>query len=124
MKRHYGLKMNSRLKGKLAETAALFLLRLKGYRLLARNYVTGRGTTAGEVDLIVKRGNWVVFVEVKKRKTLDKAAYAILARQRERIARGAEAFLKKNPQLADCNIRFDAVLVEFPCKISHIRNAW
>lgn len=116
--------MNNRLKGKLAETAALFLLRLKGYRLLARNYVTGRGTTAGEVDLIVKRGNWVVFVEVKKRKTLDKAAYAILARQRERIARGAEAFLKKNPQLADCNIRFDAVLVEFPCKISHIRNAW
>ena len=53
--------------GKLAEFMALQHLRLKGYALVACNYKTGRGTGAGEVDIIVKNQTSLVFIEVKKR---------------------------------------------------------
>ncbi len=70
------------------------LFRCKGYRVIAANYVTGRGTRAGEVDFIAVRGKTVVFVEVKQRSSLEKAAEAVLSRQQKRIWRGAEAFCK------------------------------
>ena len=110
--------------GHFAETLALAYLRLKGYSKLADNYVTGKGTGAGEVDLIVRKGNIIVFVEVKKRTTIENAAYAITIKQQTRIRRAAEAFLAAYPQYANCDIRFDAVLVQFPYKIEHIKNAF
>ena len=60
--------------GYWAETAAMFYLLFKGYFPVARNVVAGRGTGAGEVDLIVRRGRLLVFVEVKKRRNLERAA--------------------------------------------------
>lgn len=110
--------------GYWAETAAMFYLLFKGYFPVARNVVTGRGTGAGEVDLIVRRGRLLVFVEVKKRWNLERAAYAISERQKQRIIRGAEAFLKKHPRYDAFDIRFDAVLVEFPFHVRHLTNAW
>ncbi len=110
--------------GKTAEFAALQYLRLKGYHLVEHNYVTGRGTGAGEVDIIVKNQHTLVFVEVKKRQSLEKAAYAITPKQMQRIKRGAEAFLARHAEYADFDIRFDAVLVESLLKIRHIENAF
>lgn len=110
--------------GKTAEFIALQYLRLKGYSLVACNYVTGRGTGAGEVDIIVKNSHTVVFVEVKKRKDLDTAAYAIKPAQIARIRRGAEAFLSTHQEYGDYDIRFDAILVESLLKIRHIENAF
>lgn len=86
--------MNNYHSGHRAEFLARLLFRLKGYRILAANYVSGRGTHAGEVDFVAKRGNVLVFVEVKKRTTLDKAAYAVSDIQKRRIRSGAESFLK------------------------------
>ena len=54
--------MNNYYFGHFAEDVALWYLRLKGYRKVAKNYVTGRGTGAGEVDLIVKKSKTLVFV--------------------------------------------------------------
>ena len=116
--------MNNYHSGHWAEFVARLLFRLKGYRILAANFVSGRGTHAGEIDFIAKRGNILVFVEVKKRATLENAAYAISDAQKRRIRTGAESFLKKHPQFNDCDIRFDAVLVKFPCSFRHIKNAW
>lgn len=103
---------------------ALTYLRFKGYRRVAVNFVTGRGTGAGEVDLIVRRGATLVFVEVKKRASLEDAAYAIEPRQQIRIRRAASGFLAHRPQYADFDIRFDAVLVKLPCRLRHIKNAF
>ncbi len=64
-----------------AETLALWWLRLKGYRLLARRY----RAPGGEIDLIVKRGHAIVAVEVKARATLEAACTAITPRQVQRI---------------------------------------
>ncbi len=110
--------------GKFAEFMALQYLRLKGYALVSCNYVTGRGTGAGEVDIIVKNQTTLVFIEVKKRKDLATASYAIQPKQQQRIRRGAEAFLAHHPEYQNFDIRFDAVLIELPFKIEHIENAF
>ena len=116
--------MNNKNQGHIAEFWALQYLRLKGYALISNNYTTGKGTGAGEIDLIVKKQNILAFIEVKKRQTLTSAAYAIQPRQQQRIRRGAEAFLATHPEYADFDIRFDAILIESPFKIKHIENAF
>ena len=81
--------------GHFAEKIALFKLMLKGYRPVKMNYITGRGTGAGEIDLIVLKNKTLVFVEVKKRQNLMTAAEAITSKSQTRIARAAEAFIRK-----------------------------
>ncbi len=116
--------MNHNQSGHWAEFLARSLFRLKGYRIIAQNYITGRGTLAGEVDFIASKNKTIVFVEVKKRVDLETAAYAISDKQKQRISNAAQAFIKKNPHYQNYDIRFDAVLVQLPLKINHIPNAW
>lgn len=116
--------MNHNQSGHLAEFIARSLFRLKGYRIISQNYVTGKGTFAGEVDFIACKSNNIIFVEVKKRVNLETAAYAISEKQKQRISNAAKAFIKKNPHYQNYDIRFDAVLIELPLKIKHIPNAW
>ena len=116
--------MNNYRKGKFAEFLARLYMILHGYRIIERNYVIGRGTTAGEIDFIAKRGKSIVFVEVKQRQNLYLAAYAVTYKQQQRLIRGAECFIKNNPQYQGFNLRFDAVLIVLPWRIRHIENAW
>lgn len=116
--------MKSNKAGKLAEIFAQGLFKTKGYKIIARNYITGKGTGAGEVDFIATKPNLLVFVEVKQRKSLDDAAHAILPLQQKRIWNAAEAFIQKNPQYQDHSVRFDVILVCFPFKFAHIEDAW
>lgn len=116
--------MNNYSRGKYAEFLARCYMRLHGFGIVAKNYVSGRGTTAGEIDFIAKRGNLLVFTEVKQRSSLDNAAYAISRNQQQRLIRGAENFIKNHPQYRGCNMRFDAVLIKLPFSIRHIPNAW
>ena len=116
--------MNKHTAGHLAETFAGIYFLLKGYRILARNYITGRGTHAGEIDFIAARGRTIVFVEVKKRQNLEAASYALRESQKQRIRKAAETYLSRRPQYQNYDVRFDAVLVRFPCFIKVIRNAF
>jgi putative endonuclease len=95
------------LRGHWAEHVALALLVLKGYRLLARRY----SASGGEIDLIVKRGDTIAFVEVKARDVMDSALIAIGAQKRERFSRAARAWLSRNGWAADKILRADAVFV-------------
>lgn len=106
--------------GLSAEMAAAWWLRLKGYRILARRF----SVPAGEIDLIAKRGGVVCFVEVKARKDPSQGLAAITPRQARRIARAAEAFLQGRPDLAACDIRFDAVVVTGLRPPTHLPDAW
>lgn len=106
--------------GRLAETMASALLTVKGYRVVDRRV----RTPVGEIDLIAQRGNLLVFVEVKARRSSTEAAESLSARQRERIVRAAEAYLAGHPPLAGCDIRFDAVLIASGGLPSHIEDAW
>ena len=116
--------MINNLSGKLAEHLALLFLRLKGYLLVEHNHITGRGTGAGEIDLIVKKAQTLVFVEVKKRSSLSTAAYSISPKQQNRIRRAAETYLATHPQYYNFDIRFDAILIASNLKILHIQNAF
>lgn len=116
--------MNNYKSGKMAEFFARMFLRLKGYHVLCKNYKTGKGMNIGEVDFIARKGKIIVFVEVKKRVSLEMAAYAISENQKKRIIRGAEMFLKQHPQYKNFDLRFDVVLIAFPLKIQHLKNAW
>jgi putative endonuclease len=93
--------------GVSAEGRAALLLNAKGYRELARRWKS----PLGEVDLVMRRGKTIVFVEVKARASLDDAAFAILPRQQRRIAGAAAAWLAAHPEHAGYDIRFDAVLI-------------
>lgn len=110
--------------GRRAERIAALWLFLKGYRLLCRGAVTGRGSGAGEVDLIVRRGTVVAFVEVKSRPSLEQAAQALTPAQRRRIERGAAAFLARHPALAGCDLRFDLMLLAPGRLPRHRPDAW
>jgi putative endonuclease len=106
--------------GRRAEAGAAWLLRLKGFRILQTRY----RNAAGEIDLIARRRNLLVFVEVKARDDLDAAAHAISPHQQQRIARAGEIFLAHSPELANLDMRLDAVLVA-PWRLPvHIPGAW
>ncbi len=107
-------------RGQRAETLAAWWLRLKGYRILARGF----RVTAGEIDLIARRGRLIALVEVKARPSLEEAGAAILPRQRERIARAAEVFLQRHPGLAGLDLSFDVVLLAPGHWPRHLANAW
>ena len=72
----------------------------------------------GEIDIVARRRQLLVFVEVKARATLDEAAEFVNERQRRRIAAAAEVWLAANPDQTFRDIRFDAILVA-PGKIPH-----
>ncbi|NQV57391.1 MAG: YraN family protein [Rhodospirillales bacterium] len=93
--------------GLRAETLATWLLKIKGYRILERRYKT----PVGEIDIVARRGRLLVFTEVKARADEAAAAYSISPGQRRRIERTAEAFLSRNPGLAQMDMRFDVIFV-------------
>jgi putative endonuclease len=92
--------------GRRAEAVALWYLRLKLYRALARRY----RTPAGEIDLIVRRGRTIVFVEVKQRPDEAAGIEAVTARSRARISRAAALWVAAHPEAAGLDQRFDVVV--------------
>lgn len=107
-------------KGVWAEARCAVWLRLKGYKILEKRWKTPQG----EIDLIVKRGNTVAFVEVKYRPTVEEAAEAIHARAQGRIRTAAELYLQRYPAYNDCDLRFDALILTNSGLFRHIENAW
>lgn len=92
--------------GLFAETLAALLLRLKGHRVVARRYKT----PVGEIDLVALKGKRLAFIEVKRRKTAEDAAWTVPAKQRRRIVRAAQYWLPGHPDFAGHDIAFDVVL--------------
>lgn len=115
---------NSYTSGHIAEFISRFFLRLKGYKILKSRFIIGRGTNAGEIDIIAKRGKNIIFIEVKKRQTINLAMEVIFQKQMKRISKSAEIFLAKNPQYNNYNCRFDAICFNKYYKFKHIKNAW
>ncbi|WP_068075952.1 YraN family protein [Novosphingobium lentum] len=105
--------------GRRGETFAMVWLRLAGWRVLARRQRVG----AGEVDLIVRRGRMVAFVEVKWRATAADRDLAIDARRLQRVARAAEVLAPRYVRDGD-DMRIDVLLLAPGRWPRHITNAW
>lgn len=95
--------------GLYSEFLARMYLRFHGYRILKSRYVTGKNTNRAEIDIIAKRKNTIVFIEVKARKTTDAAWDAITPHQAARLRRAAETYLIQNHWMGDA--RFDVIVV-------------
>jgi putative endonuclease len=106
--------------GLSAESRAAFFLIAKAYRILARRWKT----PFGEIDIVARRRNDLVFVEIKARENLDEAAYAITQRSKQRIIAAAELWLAHRPNDAQCAIRFDVILIVPGSLPRHIVNAF
>ncbi len=106
--------------GRWAESVAALWLGAKLYRIVARR---ARGPL-GEIDLIARKGNLLVAVEVKRRGTALSAIESITPRQRRRIQAAAEAFRARQPDADRLSLRFDVVLVVPRRLPHHVVDAW
>jgi putative endonuclease len=96
--------------GKHGEDLACCELERRGYAILARRYRT-RG---GEIDIIARDGETIVFVEVKAREdhAFGAGADAVTAFKRRRIAQIARDYLARHHR-GECRCRFDVVSIQF-----------
>ena len=113
-------RQRARRRGNLAEFLCRCHLRLRLWRIVARDW----RCPAGEIDIVARRGKVLAFIEVKARGTAADALSAIAPRQRRRIARAASAFLLTRPELAALTVRFDVMLVAKLRPPRHLRGAW
>ena len=99
--------------GNRGENTAGLYYKSKGYEIICRNF---RFSNIGEIDLIVKKGNLIVFAEVKSRNSsfFGGALYSISDRKKNTLRKVARYFLKLHPEffLKDSVFRFDLVSIE------------
>lgn len=108
------------LNGRHGEDVAAHFYEMQGFEILCERYKTA----VGEVDLIAKKDDLLVAIEVKMRKNFDDAAYSLSKRQQERIFHAMGCFLQQHSMLSFSAIRFDVVLLDQSFNIQYIPNAW
>ncbi len=107
-------------RGRRAELLAAWLLRAKGYSIIARR----ARTSMGEIDIIARRKSDLVFVEVKARKDFATGINAITPAQRRRISKAAAFWIANDKSANNLNCRFDIILVRPYLSVRHIKNAF
>lgn len=114
--------------GRRAEQWACLFLRQQGLKLVTRNF----RCHTGEIDLVMRDNNQLVFVEVRYRKnnTHGSAAESVDRRKQARVVHCAEYFLQRSGALANLPVRFDVVALtsakkqNSPFETRWIRNAF
>lgn len=106
--------------GLRAEFIATLVLRAKGYRVLARRYKT----PVGELDIVARRGRRLAFVEVKRRATLDEAAFSVTPKAQRRLIRAAQFWLGRWPKYQDYDPCFDLILLAPGRWPQHLQDAF
>ena len=109
-----------KLLGRIGEKKAEKFLKSKGYKIIEKNFTTN----IGEIDLICKDEDYLVFVEVKTRKTnaFGAPSEAVDHFKRQKYKLLANAYLAKIGKL-DVSCRFDVVEITDK-EINHIINAF
>lgn len=113
-------------KGKSGEDRAAAFLRLRGYKILERNYRVPQG----EIDLIASKNGSVVFVEVKTRRGRAQGSplEAVSPRKVGRLSAAAAVYLSGHPLGKGC--RFDVITLGPErnwlglLKVRHFENAF
>ena len=114
--------------GALGERLASEHLERQGYRILERNF----RCRMGEIDLIARRGNDLVFTEVKLRKDAShgEAREFVTAAKQRKLYLTAEYYLSARPWAQDLQARFDVIEVYAPrgteenCSVCQLENAF
>lgn len=95
--------------GKTAENLACDYLQQQGLILLARNF----RSRYGEIDLILREGNTIVFTEVRARKknNLVDSLQSVNASKQKKLIKTALYYLQTNSKLMDYPARFDVIAI-------------
>ena len=114
--------MNRRKFGIIGEKIAQNYLKNNGYEIIETNFYTKKG----EIDIICKKDNYIIFTEVKTRNNLEYGtpAMAVNSIKKMHIKNSSKIYIHIN-KLYGCNIRFDVVeiiLHNGKCQINHIKN--
>ncbi len=109
--------------GKRGEAMAEIELRQKGYKILERNYRSGRS----EIDLIAQSEGLLIFIEVKTRSSnsFGHPEEFVSKNQQESIIRGANHYVEQINWKGD--IRFDIVAIvvnQTNMQIEHLKDAF
>ena len=110
------IEQHKHLLGQWAEQTALLFLQSQQYQYVNKNY----HSRFGEIDLIVKRDNELVFVEVKARSagSYAEACEVISYSQQRKIIKTAQFFLQRYPTYYNFDCRFDVICFDFPQKLA------
>lgn len=112
--------LRAHLAGRAAEEAVLRTYEAQGYSKAATRW----RSPAGEIDLILRWGDMVIFVEVKQARNFERAAQALSARQAERILSAASLFLDGEPRGQLTETRLDLALVNGEGAVEIVENAF
>lgn len=93
--------------GQAGENRAARYLQLRGYNILARNVRLGRG----ELDIIARHGELLVFIEVKAHKSRESGLLALHPDKCSRLQSAAETWLSHNPDYIHLQCRFDLMIL-------------
>ncbi len=99
--------------GNKGEQKAVSFFESNGFEILGRNFRCGK---LGEIDIIAKKDNLIIFAEVKSRNSLKfgGAYYSVSEAKKQTIKKVARSFLTSNPEFysKDFLYRFDLVAIE------------
>lgn len=105
--------------GKIGEKRAQEFLRKRGYKLMELNY----RTFFGEIDAVAKKGDFIVFIEIKTRtsSSLGPPYLSVTYHKQKHIIKNALLYLKRW-KLIGSNWRIDVVSVKlnYECEVEHI----
>ena len=108
------------LAGLAAEESVSRDYQTRGYRIAARRWRGSRG----EIDLVAREGDGLVFVEVKKARDFAQAAQRLTRAQMRRIWGAASEFLAGEPNGQLTPVRFDVALVNNAGQMQVIENVF
>ncbi len=117
--------MNNRELGNYGETVAIQYLVGEGYDILAKNFKCRHG----EIDIIAKKDDYIIFVEVKTRRSLSYGTPAEAVDRKKQMKYGKIASIYiRNERLFDSSYRFDIIEIYISScdsyTINHIENAF
>jgi putative endonuclease len=115
--------MDSRELGRRGERRAVWFYRLRGYAIVGRNV----RMRSGEIDLVVRRGRALVFVEVKTRQSLTAGeGYESVDRAKQlKLVRLVDEYLAKHPHVGE--VRYDVLSLFWTGRrfvVRHFRDAF
>ena len=94
-------------RGHVSEYVAALYLLAKGFRIRAIRY----RTKLGEIDIVARRGDLVICVEVKARASVDAAVFAVTGAAQQRIRAAGDIWLSRQPDAHRLSLRYDIVAV-------------
>jgi putative endonuclease len=96
--------------GARAENSAAAFLEAQGFQIIARNFLR----RVGELDVVARDGDLLVIAEVRTRadERFGGAAASVSHSKQRRIIATSSIFLDQHPELRQCRVRFDVLVVK------------